>query len=209
MVHAAQSRGRMLHVLSFQRSFVLLEDIFLLGIVSVGFFLIVNLVVTCYSQVITTCPGLVCMSALSVRLDWGLEKYLMLQERLGHKRLFLHHHLFDWSSNNVSFSKASFVSKSLYFWHQAKPDQWNVWNILLCKLVPETYGHTCDIVPNISSGFAFPGCENINLQFWRQLLKSTWKWRAAAWEAKALLLAASLEWCWIVTTVRLGFVKPT
>lgn len=69
------------------------------------------------------------MPALSVRLDQGLEKYLMLQGRLGGKRLFLDHHLFDWSSHNASFSKASCVSKYLYFWHWAKPDQWRVWNL--------------------------------------------------------------------------------
>lgn len=102
------SWGRMLHVLSVQRSFVLVEDIFLLGIVSGSLFLIVNLDVTCYSQVITTPPGLVCMPSLSVRQDhWGLEKYLMVQRGLEGKRIFLHHHLFDWSSHNASFSKTS------------------------------------------------------------------------------------------------------
>lgn len=69
MVHAAESRGGMLHMLSVQRSFVQLKNIFLLGIVSVGLFLIVSLDVTRYSQVITTHPGLVFMAALSVWLD--------------------------------------------------------------------------------------------------------------------------------------------
>lgn len=69
MVHAGKSRNGMMHMLSVQRSFVLVENIFLLGIVSVGLFLIVNSDVTCCSRVKTTRPGLVCMPTLSVRLD--------------------------------------------------------------------------------------------------------------------------------------------
>lgn len=85
----------MLHVLS------------VLGIVSVGLFLIVNLGVTCYSQVITTHSGLVCIPALSVRLGLRVRKIFDGLGRLGGKRLFLHHHPFDWSSHNTLFSKAS------------------------------------------------------------------------------------------------------
>lgn len=164
MVHAAESRGGMLHMLSVQRSFVLLENIILLGIVLLGLFIIVNLDVTRYSQVITTHPGLVCMPAFSVRLDWGLEKYLMVQGRLG-ARGFSFTIIFLAGAATLLHSPklpASCVW-SLYFWHWAKPNQWRVWN-LLCKLVPKAYGHSHDIVgvvtagahvPNISSGFAF------------------------------------------------------
>lgn len=52
MVHAGESRAGMLHMLSVQRSFMLVENILLLGIVSVGLFLFVNLDVTCCNQVI-------------------------------------------------------------------------------------------------------------------------------------------------------------
>lgn len=168
-------RCRILHVLSVQRSFVLFEDIFLLGIVSVGLFLIVNLGVTCYSQVITTHSGLVCIPALSVRLGLRVRKIFDGLGRLGSKRLFLHRHPFDLSSHSTLFSKAW----SLYFWHQAKPDEWRVWNLLLCQLVPEACGHSRDIVGIITAGA--PSAQHL---FW-VCFSRMWKLKCSVLEAGA------------------------